>query len=126
MKNAIMLVVALAILIISGIWQIRYIEESSIYAISDTQYVVNLINNDDFVGAKKHINELKNTWEEMRDIWNIFIIHDEIDEIEEIMVNFEMYTKLENKEEALVYSERLKRSFTHVSKKQKIKIENVF
>jgi len=126
MRNAIILVIALGILIIASIWQIRYIEESSIYAVSDTQYIVNLINNDDFDGSKKHLTELKETWKDMCKIWNIFIIHDEIDEIEEIMVNFDMYTKLENKEEALVYAERLKRSFEHIALKQKVRIENVF
>lgn len=126
MKNGIILVVALAILLIGGIWEVKYIEESSIYAVSDAQYIINLINNDDFDGAKDHMVELKATWKNMRKIWNIFVVHDEIDEIEEIMVNLDMYTKLENKEEALVYSERLKRSLEHISLKQKLSIENVF
>jgi hypothetical protein len=125
MRNAIILVIALAILILSGYWQIKYIEESSIYAISDVEYVTNLIQNNDFARANKHIEELKKTWRDMSNIWNIFIIHDEIDEIEEIMVNFEMYTKLENKEEALVYSKRLERSLEHISRKQKIMLENI-
>lgn len=125
MRNTLILSVALIVLILCGYWQIKYIEESSIYAISDVQYVTNLIQNNDYVRANKHIEELKKTWRDMSSIWNIFIIHDEIDEIEEIMVNFEMYTKLENKEEALVYSKRLERSLEHISKKQKIKLENV-
>lgn len=125
MRNALILSVALIVLILCGYWQIKYIEESSIYAISDVQYVTNLIQNNDYARANKHIEELKKTWRDMSNIWNIFIVHDEIDEIEEIMVNFEMYTKLENKEEALVYSKRLERSLEHISKKQKIKLENV-
>lgn len=125
MRNAIILSVALIVLILAGYWQIKYIEESSIYAISDVQYVTNLIQNDDFTRASKHIEELRKTWRDMSNIWNIFIVHDEIDEIEEIMVNFEMYTKLENKEEALVYSKRLERSLEHISIKQKVKLENV-
>jgi hypothetical protein len=126
MRNVIVLIVALIILIVSGIWQINYIEESSTYATSDVEYITNLIRNNNFTEASKQVDVLEKTWKDMSNIWNIFIIHDEIDNIQEVLVNFKMYTKLEDKEEALVYSELLIQNFTHISKKQKIRIENVF
>ncbi len=126
MKNLIILIFTLVVLISAGIWQINYIEESSIYAIADVAYITNLINNNKFTEANKHVVELEKTWKEMSNIWNIFIIHDEIDDIQEILINFKMYTKLENKEKALVYSEQLIQNFNHITKKQKIRIENVF
>jgi hypothetical protein len=126
MRNFIVLIVALIILIAAGIWQINYIEESSTYATSDVEYITNLIRNNNFTEASKQVDVLEKTWKDMSNIWNIFIIHDEIDNIQEVLVNFKMYTKLEDKEEALVYSELLIQNFTHISKKQKIRIENVF
>lgn len=126
MKNVIILIVASIILFITGYWQIKYIEESSIYAISDVEYVTNLIKNNNFDGANTHINELENTWQSMENIWSMFIMHDEIDDIEMALVNFKMYTKLENKDESLVYAEELKQNLRHISEKQKIKVENVF
>lgn len=126
MRNAIILGVSLIILLTAGIWQIRYIEESAIYAISDVEYATNLIKNNDFERASTHIDKLENTWTNMSTIWNIFIVHNEIDDIREILVNFKMYTKLEDKVESLVYSEQLIQNLQHVINKQKVKMENVF
>ncbi|MDF2866333.1 MAG: hypothetical protein K0R72_1151 [Clostridia bacterium] len=126
MRNAIILTIAILILFITGYWQIRYIEETSIYAMSDVEYTMNLVQNNNFDGANTHIIELEKTWGNMRNIWSIFIMHDEIDDIETALVNFKTYIKLKNKEESLVYSELLKQNLGHISKKQKITIENVF
>jgi hypothetical protein len=126
MKNVIILVTTILVLFIAGIWQIKYIKESSIYVISDVEYATNLLENNNFNGANNHISELENTWENMKKIWSIFIAHDEIDDIETALVNFKTYTKSQNKEEALVYSEQLKQNLNHISKKQEIRFENVF
>lgn len=126
MRNWIILIIIAIILIGAGIWQINYVEESSAYAISDAEYAVTLVENNNFDAANKHINELENTWKDMKNIWSMFIIHDEIDKIEAALLNFKTYTKLNNKEEAIVYSEELIQVLNHISAKQKVKVENVF
>jgi len=126
MRNFIILIVAIVILLSAGIWQIKYIEETSIFAISDVEYAMNLVQNNNFAAANAHITELDNTWKGMKNIWTIFINHNEIDDIEIALLNFKTYTKLNNKEESLLYSEQLKQNLKHVSEKQKIRIENVF
>jgi len=126
MRNFIILLVSIFILLIAGIWQINYIEETSIFAISDVEYAVNFVQNDNFDGANANIIELENTWKNMKQIWSIFINHTEIDDIEIALLNFKAYTKAHNKEEAIVYSEQLKQNIFHISEKQKIRIENVF
>jgi hypothetical protein len=126
MKNFIILILAIGILISAGIWQIKYLEETSIFAISDVEYAVNLVKNNNFAAANKHIIELNNTWNGMKGIWTIFINHNELDDIEIALLNFKTYTELNNKEQSLIYSEQLKQNLKHVSEKQKIRIENVF
>ena len=126
MKNGIILIVAIIILLSAGIWQIKYIEETSVFAISDVEYVVNLVKNNNFDGANTHIKELENTWNNMKIMWSMFIDHDEIDDIEIALLNFKTYVNLHNKEQSIVYSEQLKHNLYHISLKQKIKIENVF
>ncbi|MDD2376381.1 MAG: DUF4363 family protein [Clostridia bacterium] len=126
MKNFIILTLAIIILIITSIWQIKYIEETSIFAISDVDYAMNLVQNDNFNGANTHIKELENTWKNMKKMWTIFINHNEIDDIEIALLNFKIYVELNNKDEALLYSEQLKHNLYHISEKQKVKIENVF
>jgi len=126
MRNFIILTLAIIILLIAGIWQIKYIEETSAFAISDTEYAINLVQNNNFDGANTHIKELEKTWGSMKTMWTMFINHTEIDDIEIALLNFKMYVKLNNKEEALLYSEQLKHNLYHISEKQKVRIENVF
>jgi len=126
MRNFVILIVAMIIVLCAGIWQIKYIEETSTFAITDVEYAINMVRNNNFDGANAHIIELDNTWKSMKNIWTIFINHNEIDDIEIALLNFKSYTKLNNKEESLIYSEQLKQNLKHVSEKQKIRIENVF
>lgn len=126
MKNFVILTIAIIVLLIAGIWQIKYIEETSIFAISDVEYAMNLVQNNNFDGANTHIKELEKTWGNMKTMWTMFINHTEIDNIEIALLNFKMYVELNNKEESLVYSEQLKHNLYHISERQKIRIENVF
>ena len=126
MRNLIILILAIIILLSAGIWQIKYIEETSVFAISDVEYAENLVWNDNFDGANTHIKELENTWDEMKTMWIMFIDHNEIDDVEMALLNFKTYVNLRNKEESIVYSEQLKHNLYHISLKQKVRIENVF
>lgn len=125
MRNWIILIITVGILIYAGIWQIKYIEESSIFAISDVDYTVNLINNNNFIAANSSVENLEQTWKNMQKIWATFINHKEIDDVVVSITNLKMYTKLQDKKEALVYAEQLKQNLDHISKKQKIRLENV-
>ncbi|MEG1009254.1 MAG: DUF4363 family protein [Clostridia bacterium] len=126
MKNFIVLTISLILIITGGIYEIKYFKDSSQYAIVDVEYSKNLVDNNKFSEASAHIEELEKTWNNMKDIWNIFINHDEIDDIQEAMINYKMYTRLQNREEALVYAEILSNNFTHIAKKEYIKLDNVF
>ncbi|MEG1705346.1 MAG: DUF4363 family protein [Clostridia bacterium] len=125
-KNVITLILSIIILISAGIWQIDYLNKTSMYAMSDTEYIKNLIQNDNFKLANEHIKELENTWNGMKDTWNIFVTHDEIDDVEEAMTNFKMYTLQENKEEALVYAQQIHQNLNHIAKNQQVRFENIF
>lgn len=126
MKQIVILLVSLVVLITSGIYEVHYLEKTSRYALSDLEYSKNAIDNDNYALAKEHIKALENTWNHMKGIWNIFVVHEEIDQIEDAMISYKVYIENEDKEMAVLEYETLVRTLSHIVEKQKLTIENVF
>jgi hypothetical protein len=126
MKQVIILIAVTVILILSGIWEIKYFDESSQYVLSDVGYIKNAVANNNFKLAKAHIAELNKTWDDVKNVWSMFIEHQEIDNIEEAMMKFKSYVETENKEESIVYAESLDNLYRHVSDREDIDPSNVF
>ena len=82
MKQIAVLVVSLFVLVLSALWEVKYIENSSRYILSDISYTKNQIQNDNYEEAKNHIENIKNTWGSIRPVWKLFIHHDKLDNIE--------------------------------------------
>ena len=55
----------------------------------------------------------------------MFIIHEEIDDIDDAMIELKEYINYENKEECIVAIEKVKRNLEHTVKRQELKIDNV-
>ena len=72
LKQVFILVISSAILIFSGLWEIKYIENSSRYLLSDIEYSKNALKNNNFELAKQHVKNLENTWESMKKTWKMF------------------------------------------------------
>lgn len=53
MKQWTILIISIFILIIAGCWQIRYLEKTAIYTLSDIEYVKNTASNGNFELTKK-------------------------------------------------------------------------
>ncbi|MEG2310470.1 MAG: DUF4363 family protein [Clostridia bacterium] len=125
-RQILILIVSIILVVFCGIWEIKYLENSSRFCLTDIEYSQNTIKNNDFNLAKTNIEEIKKTWSSMKTIWNIFVEHSEVDNIEETLVEYKVYVENENKEEALRTSEILKRYFYHVVERQRLCIDNVF
>ena len=126
MRNFIILTICLIFLVGSGILQLSYLNSSSKYLISDVEYIQNLVDNNKFKEAKEHYENLNKTWNNMSNIWCIFIHHNETEALKEYMVNFERYIDLKNKENIYVMSGQITNKLESIIKKQNICIDNVF
>lgn len=124
-KQVIILIIAVLVLLYCGNFEVKYLERTSRYALTDVGYTKNAVENKNFELAKQHMKELENTWDNMKVVWNIFITYDELDSIESEMVKYKQYIEEENAEEALVAAQMLNRNFSHIVEKQRVKIENV-
>lgn len=125
MKQWTILIVSIFILIIAGCWQIKYLEKTSIYTLSDIEYVKNTANNGNFEMTKEGIKNIKNTWDNIKPVWHIFIDSNEIDGVEETIEKIKSYADEENKEEVIVNANELDRTLNYIVSKQRIKLGNI-
>jgi hypothetical protein len=126
LKQIITLIVSLIIIIFGGIFEIQYIEHSSRYLLSDIEYSKNAINNNNFELAKSHIENLEDTWNNLKGTWNIFVIQDEIDNVDNTIVTYKIHTEYGNEEEAMADCDLLKNMIEDIVQKHKVTYENIF
>lgn len=126
MKQVIILIVAICLLVFSGIFEISYLEKTSKYLLSDVSYSKQYISKENFSLAKGHYWALNDTWKTLRDSWGIFIDHDEVGAIDETLLAYKSYLDKEDEDESYVKICELERLIKHIVEKQEIKIGNVF
>ena len=125
MKQWIILILSFIIVIASGLWEIKYLEDTSRYALTDINYSRNLIQNSNFDMAKEQVNDISNTWDNIKTVWTIFVDHEEIGYIEEGITTYKSYVELEESDQAIVAANELERIFKHVVDKQKLHVGNI-
>lgn len=126
LKQILILVISSVILIFGGIWEIKYIENSSKYILSDIQYSKNALNNNNFEIAKNHIEKLEETWNNIKKTWNIFVLQEEIDEVDNVIATYKIHTQYDNIEDAMADCDLLTRLIEDIVQKHKISYENIF
>ncbi|CCY72229.1 putative uncharacterized protein [Clostridium sp. CAG:921] len=124
-KQILTLIIALGILIFSGIWEINYLENSSKYLMGDIDNTINYINQEKFDMAKVANKNVISTWKNMKFVWNIFVNHERVDDLEEALVDIESYIEFENKEESISSANKSKRIINQIVEKQKFTPEHI-
>lgn len=125
-KQIIIFIVSVALLVFGGVWELKYLNNTSRYIKTDIDYVKYEIERGNFEGAKDQINELKNTWRDVSDVWNIFVNHDRIDDLEEAIETLSADVELKDKDSAIKSSIILKAIVSQIVDKQKFSFEHVF
>lgn len=124
-KQILTLIIALGVLIFSGIWEINYLENSSKYLMGDIDNTINYINQEKFNMAKVANKNVISTWKNMKFVWNIFVNHERVDDLEEALVDIESYIEFENKEESISSANKSKRIINQIVEKQKFTPEHI-
>lgn len=125
MKQTIIMIVCIFILVVGGVAEVKYLQKSSRYIMTDMDYIQNAIENDNFDFAKEQIEKSYDTWSKIKNIWNMFIVHDEIDDIEQSMIELREYIKFENTEECIVSISKVKEFLDHTVKRQEVRVDNI-
>ena len=124
-KQIIILVVSLIVVIYCGIWEINYLDKTSMYLKSDINNVRNLVQNNNFDMAMTGYENIEKTWNNMTKLWNIFVNHDRIDYLEETMVMLKVNIQTNEKEEAIEQTNKLERIISQIVDKQKPTFEHI-
>lgn len=124
-KQIIILSISLLILIFGGIWEVKYLENTSRYLKSDIENLKNHVQNNDFEMAMKEYVSVENTWNSMVKVWNIFVNHERIDYLEETMVLLKANIETKQKEEAIESIEKTIRVIDQIIDKQKPTFEHI-
>lgn len=125
MKQVIISIICIALLVIGGVAEIKYLNKSASYLSSDIEYVKNAIINNNYELAKEQLNNTKNNWKEQKKIWHIFVNNEEIEEIDVSIIELEEYINNQMKEESIVEVSKLISLIKYSANMQRLSIETV-
>ena len=126
LKQVMIFLISSAIIIFSGFWEIKYLENSSRYILSDIQYSKNALNNNNFELAKAHVEKLEDTWDSMKNVWSMFVFQEDIEEIESRITMYKIHTKYNDREEAIIDCDLLRGMIQGIIEKHKVICNNIF
>ena len=72
------------------------------------------------------INNIENEWEKSKKKWEIFVIHNEIDQIEISFTNLKTAIKTNNKQDASIETEKAKFLLQHEAERDSFMLKNLF
>lgn len=126
MKQIAILVIALSIIILGGIWELSYLKESSNYFLSDVNNLYQIAKREEYELAKVEIKNVKENWNKIRKTWAIFIDDSKMDEIGDKLVSFVSYIENKDEDEIKHSYKCLSNSVKNIIDFESLNIENVF
>lgn len=124
-KQIIIFIVSVLLLIVGGIWEVNYLNDTAKYLKTDIEYARYEIEKEDFDAASAQIDEIRKTWKSMSDVWNIFVNHDRIDDLEEALESLNADVVLKDKNSAIKSSMILKSIVSQIVDKQSFSFEHI-
>lgn len=125
MKQIVIMLVCIVLIFSAGIAEIKYLNKTSIYLNSDIEYIKNAVENNNYELAAKQMETTYSSWQNIKSIWGIIILHDELDDIEEAIIELKENIKFEDENECLLAIEKIKSDIEHTVKRQKLCIDNI-
>ena len=125
MKQIITMICCVGIILVSGVYEIRYLDKTATYFMSDMEYIQNAINNNNYELASEHMKNFSESWNNVRTIWNIFVNHEEVDNIEEAMIELKNNIEFKDDSACKINIEKIKNNVTHSAGRQKLKLDNI-
>jgi len=125
MKQYIIIGVAILIILALNFWQSSYLENTSRYILADINEIDNSVQREDFESALKGAYGLEDTWENVKNMWDIFGEHNDIEQISEHIESMKVYAKYQDKEELVNEYYLLQNLINHVVESEELKFGNV-
>ena len=72
------------------------------------------------------LNNVENEWENSKKIWSIFVMHNELDQIEIAFTNIKTSIDIDYRQYAAVETEKAKFLLEHIAERDSFKLKNLF
>lgn len=125
MKQYLIIVIALVIIIFLNIWQTNYLKNTGRYLLSDINEIDNSVKREDYESALKGMAELEKTWQKIKNTWDIFGEHNDIEEINERIESMKVYAKYRDTEEVVNEYTLLQNLIEHIIESEQLNFGNV-
>lgn len=125
MKQIIILIISVIIALSAGLYEINYLKNTTKYFNADINHIKNKIISQDFNEADIYLNKVEKSWDKIKNIWDIFVNHEDINQIEEEILSCKLNIKLKNKNDSIKSIEKLKKNLNNIYERKKIKLQNI-
>ena len=125
MKQYVIISCALVFVILLNIVQCKYLENTRRYMLADIMDIQNSIDREDYIEAKKGVDELENTWKYIKPGWDIFGEHDDVQNISEHIASMKIYAIYNERTELAKENSVLESLINHVIESERLNISNV-
>ncbi len=125
-RQIFILILSISAVIIGGVWETKYLQNSCNFVLSDIEYMENVLNNNNLELADNQLNEIEKSWNNVKDSWNIFVQNDLIDQIDDSLIELKAYYEVKNMEETIVVLKKLRGNLQDIVGRQKLCFENIF
>lgn len=126
MKQWIIIIVAISLIFGFNYWQCTFLKNTSKYILTDINEVkITALRNDE-TAMKNAVNELHETWKNIKKGWDVFAEHDSVEGIEDSITRIKAHVELGNIKELLVENDVLKEKIERIVDMETFKLVNVF
>lgn len=126
MREAIIIIIAIAFVCVGSILTQNYLEKTSNELSVKLEELKKQIEAENFESARNISNEVLNIWEKMKNNWSMVVIHEELDNIELSMLGVKGAINAKDVEDGLVEIEKSIFLVNHIKEKEAFKIKNIF
>lgn len=125
MKQYIITILCILIILIGGIFEIKYITKCATYLKYDLEYIKNATLNNNYEFAKEHMKDVKKIWNKEKVLWNIFVTNDESGDIGTEVNKLDEYIAQEDKNNIFIQIAILQDLLDDAILNHKIRIESI-
>ena len=125
MKTMIFLVISVIIFIGFAVWTQNILVSSAADLGQHLDRLESAVKNDNWESAGNRLEALTRVWNENRDIWQILINHEEVDNIDSTLARVKQLVELQEKTDSLAEIAALKLFILHIPEKEALNIVNI-
>ncbi len=125
MRMVIATVLILVVFLVGTIVLNKYIDSSCESLLEDVKELHSLVENNDWDDAKSQLSNLKEEWDKVKERWQLFLEHYEMDTIDITIARLSQYVDIEERVMSLGEVAEFELLIDHIKDKKDLKLANI-